>query len=161
MNNKDMRHTAIGCLIATAMLVLAGCGRKVLYADSMRVDEKGWDMSEKCYFDVEAEDTLASWNFFVDVRNACDYPYSNLFLFVETTYPDGSLSRDTLECPLAAPDGSWLGKQSGHYVSNRYYLRKGVRFPLRGEYRFAVGHGMRDTVLAGVKNIGLKIERDR
>ena len=122
-----------------SVLLLAGCGKRVLFSDSKNVDEQGWNMYEKCYFDVEVEDTLRVYDFFVDVRNSVDYNWSNLFLFIHTTFPDGSVCQDTLECPLADVEGNWLGKRSGHYVSNRYYLSKGIRFQNKGTYRFAVG----------------------
>lgn len=129
-----------------------------MFIDEQRVDERGWNLSDKLFYDVEVTDTVGYFNFFIDVRNTVSYPYSNTFLFINTTFPDGSVACDTLECPLADVDGRWLGKQSGHYVSNRYYLRKGVRFPMSGKYRFAIAHGMRDTNIVGIKNIGLSIE---
>ena len=64
-----------------------------------------------------------------------------------------------MECPLADPEGRWLGKRTGRYVDARYRLRGGsARFPLMGHYRFAVTNGMRDSAISGIKDIGLRVE---
>ena len=76
-----------------------------------------------------------------------------------TTFPDGSVAYDTLECPLADPAGRWYGKRVGRYVDSRYRLRgTSARFPMEGLYRFEVVNGMRDSAIAGLKDISLRIE---
>ena len=100
----------------TALVLLAGlssCNRNVFYAEDRSVDEHGWLPTEDVVFDVEVPDTVTVYNFLMEVRNSVSYPYSNTFLFVTTTFPDGSLSRDTLEFPLADPSGRWMGKRTG------------------------------------------------
>ena len=105
------------------------------------------------------DDTVHLFNFLVEVRNSVEYPYSNTFLFINTTFPDGSVAYDTMECPLADPEGRWLGKRTGRYVDARYRLRGGsARFPMTGRYRFAVTNGMRDSAISGIKDIGLCVE---
>lgn len=146
-------------MLMVAMLSMMACHRGVMFVDNERVDESGWNLTEQLHFDVDVTDTMQLYNFFVDVRNTVDYPYRNTFLFINTAFPDGSVAHDTLECPLADVDGRWLGKQTGHYISNRYFLRKQVRFPMTGNYHFAISHGMRDTNIVGIKNIGLCIEK--
>ena len=81
-----------------------------------------------------------------------------MFLFIEKTFPDGGIALDTMECPLADPEGNWYGKPSGKYVDNRYFLRKNVIFPQRGQYRFAITQATRDTNLVGIKDVGILIE---
>ena len=84
------------------------------------------------------------------------------FLFINTTFPDGSVAHDTLECPLADPEGRWLGKHTGRYVDARYRLRGGsARFPMTGRYHFAIANGMRDSAISGLKDIGLRVEYSR
>lgn len=151
-------------IVAVAFLVLVsafcgGCNRNVFYSDSMRVDENGWNLNDKLDFEVEVKDTTKMYSFFIDVRNSYNYPYSNTFLFITTTFPDGSIAKDTMECPLADVDGRWYGKQTGHYVDNRYRFRnENIIFPMKGTYKFQVSHAMRDTNVVGLKNVGLRIE---
>ena len=140
-------------------MALAACDGSVYYDESRSVNEHGWLPQDTLTFDVEVDDTVHLFNFLVEVRNSVEYPYSNTFLFINTTFPDGSVAYDTLECPLADPEGRWLGKRTGRYVDARYRLRGGsARFPMTGRYRFAVTNGMRDSAISGIKDIGLRVE---
>ena len=80
------------------------------------------------------------------------------FLFINTTFPDGSVAYDTMEYPLADPAGKWYGKRTGRYVDTRYYFRRNARFPMAGIYHFAITNGMRDSAICGLKNIGFRVE---
>ena len=146
-------------ILITAALLFAAYDGSVYYDHSQSVDEHGWLPEDKLTFDVDVDDTVHLFNFLVEVRNSVTYPYSNTFLFINTTFPDGSIAFDTLECPLADPSGRWYGKRTGRYVDSRYRLRGGsARFPMQGKYHFEVVNGMRDSAIAGIKDIGLRIE---
>lgn len=149
--------TYMVCLLAA--MALTACDGSVYYDESRSVDEHGWLPQDSVCFDVEVDDTTHLFNFLVEVRNSVEYPYSNTFLFIGTTFPDGSVARDTMECPLADPEGRWLGKRTGRYVDTRYRLRGGsARFPMKGRYHFAITNGMRDSAISGIKDIGLRVE---
>lgn len=151
------RHTCLALALGLALLS-AGCDGSVYYDQSRSVDEHGWAPADSLYFDLVAPDTAQVFNFMVEVRNSITYPYSNTFLFIRTTFPDGSYAQDTLECPLADPEGNWYGKRTGRYVDARYYFRRNARFPQEGNYRFAVTNGLRDSAIAGLKDISLRVE---
>ena len=139
-------------------LLLTACDGSIFYDESRRVDEQGWLPTESVDFDVTVDDTNRIFNFLVEVRNSVSYPYANTFLFIHTTFPDGSMAADTLEYPLADPSGRWYGKRTGRYVDTRYYFRRNARFPMQGTYRFSISNGMRDSAIAGLRDIGFRIE---
>ncbi len=142
-----------------AVLLLASCDGTVYYSEYADINEGGWKVSDSACFDVHVDDTTHFFDLLVEVRNNEEYPYSNLFLFVNTTFPDGSVSCDTMELPLADPSGVWLGKHSGRYVDSRYRLRgQPVRFPMMGSYHFAIAHGMRGE--SDGKDIGAEVVKD-
>lgn len=146
-------------ILIAAALLLTACDGSVYYDQSHSVDEHGWLPANALTFDVQVDDTTHLFNLLVGVRNSVTYPYSNTFLFVHTTFPDGTVAYDTLECSLADPSGRWYGKRTGRYVDSRYRLRGGsARFPMKGLYRFEVSNGMRDSAIAGLKDISLRIE---
>ena len=109
----------LALLLLSMTLCLAACDGTVYYAEYEDVDEKGWLPADSTVFDVDVKDTNLIFNFLVEVRNTVNYPYSNTFLFINTTFPDGSMARDTREYPLAAPSGQWYGKRSGRDVDTR------------------------------------------
>ena len=96
-------------LLPLLLLLLQGCDKHVYYTDEHDVDETGWNMNDAAVFDVDVDDTLQVFDFFIDVRNSVHFPKANVFFFINTTFPDGSVAYDTLECPLADVEGHWYG----------------------------------------------------
>lgn len=158
LETREMKKIRLYLTILFLPLWLASCDGTVYYSEYADVDEDGWLPTDSACFDVEVTDTNLIFNFLVEVRNSVSYPYSNTFLFINTTFPDGSMALDTMEYPLADPSGQWLGKRSGRYVDTRYYFRRNARFPMQGNYHFAITNGMRDSAITGLEHIGLRIE---
>lgn len=154
-----MRRISIVIISALALAMMQGCNKKVYYAMEQDVDETGWNMDEKLKYEVDIKDTLQVFDFYIDVRNSIRYTKANTFLFINTTFPDGTVAYDTMECPLADVQGHWYGRRTGRYVDSRFVFRRHVIFPRSGKYHFEIAHGMRDTNIAGLKSVGLRIEK--
>ena len=132
-------HNTMVVFLFVAVVLVTGCDKNVYFTAQRDVDETGWNMDDKVFFDVEVEDTLQVYDFFIDVRNSVQYPKANAFFFINTTFPDGSVAYDTLECPLADVEGHWYGRRTGRYVDSRYVFRRHVIFPRTGRYHFRHG----------------------
>jgi gliding motility-associated lipoprotein GldH len=98
-------------------------------------------------------------NVYINIRNASGYAYSNLYLFLDTKYPNNSMSRDTIECILADPSGKWLGDGSGDIWDNQILFKKNVRFKQIGTYKFRYEQAMRMPKLPMIMDVGLRIEK--
>ena len=61
-------------------------------------------------------------------------PFSNLFVFLTTTYPNGKISVDTLECILANKKGEWQGDGAGDLWDNKIPLKQNLIFPSNKKY---------------------------
>ena len=146
-------------LILLPLLLLAACAPNEVYNENHRIDDDGWNMDDKLVFNFEAEDTTQTYLCCLDIRNRHDYPFSNIYFLISTIYPDGSVAVDTnIEFQLTERDGRWFGKDNGRYVDGRYPFCY-FHFPQTGSYQFIIQHAMRDSVLQGIKNIGLHIEK--
>ena len=86
------------------------------------------------------------------------YAYRNLYLFLTTRLPNNNRTRDTLELILADPQGNWLGKGFGALHDNQILVRRNLSFPLAGRYTFSLQQAMRQDVLEGVADVGIRIE---
>jgi len=141
-------------------LFLLSCDPNRLYEENRAVDNCIWKSSERLSFEVAIPDTVLRYNVYLNVRNAMEYPYSNLYLFLQTVFPDGRIARDTIECTLADYDGRWLGSGVGSVKFNRFLLQNGVTFRQKGIYRFELEQAMRVNELKGIQDIGLRIEKN-
>ena len=147
-------------LIAIAVAILfASCSNNKLYNESIVIPEARWDNDMIPYFDVAVNDTLTDYAFYLNIRHLESYRYSNLFVFMHTTFPNGNQTHDTIECTLAMPDGRWMGKGSGTMRSAKILLNPALRFPLKGDYHFEIEQAMREKVLNGIADIGLCFEK--
>lgn len=158
-----MRSLIWSVLIAA---VLASCQPPAEHAFVRELPAEGWPAKMRVGGDFEVTDTLNPHHFFITLRNTNDYPYSNLFLFVHTHFPNGRKSRDTIECVLADRTGRWLGSGNGFIVdqkviSNKIMYNYQKRFPLAGTYRIELEHAMRKDTLRELLDVGIRIEKAR
>jgi gliding motility-associated lipoprotein GldH len=144
-------------LISVGFLV--SCDRNRVFEENIVIPSGVWNSRHKVEFSVQIDDQMARYNIYLNVRNAPEYPYSNLFLFLDSRYPDGRISRDTIELTLADYDGRWLGSGMGGVKFNRFLFHRGVKFQQKGNYRFSFEQAMRVNELKGIRDFGLRIEK--
>ncbi len=118
----------------------------------------GWQSEDAAVFEWQVVDTLERYDFFVDLRHDQQYPFSNIYLFVDFTFPNGRMLKDTLSCELADDRGNWLGSGFGNMVDHRIGFRRATGFPLTGDYSLAIAHGMRIDPLPGISDVGFRLE---
>lgn len=145
-------------LAMLAVFVVSCTGGNVVYDEYVSLAKANWDKDSLAVFRTDIQDSTSLYDVFVQVRNDNDYAFANLWLFVDIVSPDGRMRRDTLECILANPDGSWLGGGWGSLYSMRCPYMSAVKFSRPGAYTFRFTQGMRKDQLVGIHDIGLLIE---
>ncbi len=156
MNSIPVRFLPALLLLALAAIA---CDPGRVYEEHLPMKEGVWKVSDKKEFRAEISDILSSYSVYIDIRNDRDYPYSNLYLFLNTAYPGGGLSRDTIELTLADFDGRWLGSGTGSVKFSRFLFRKDLKFASKGSYHFTFEQAMRVADLKGIRDIGIRIEK--
>jgi gliding motility-associated lipoprotein GldH len=139
-------------------LFLYSCDSRQVYNDYRKLKKDTWNRYNLQKFDIAVKDTVSLYDFYINIRNTTDYPYSNIYLFFNTKFPDGRKFRDTLELQLADLQGKWLGRGPGKIKDNHFRFKNMVRFPLKGIYSFTIEQAMRVEDLTGITDIGLQVE---
>jgi gliding motility-associated lipoprotein GldH len=152
------RHKHFGVL-AIAMLLFTSCSNNVVYSKYQTFSEQNWYAKDKAVFDVDITDTQTLNTISLMVRHGDTYPYSNMFLYVTSKYPDGKVLIDTMEIVLANQKGEWVGSGAGDIFDVRIPIKKNVRFPLSGKYQFIFEQGMRVDPLPMVMDFGFEVEK--
>lgn len=151
--------------MAVAAVLLAGCGEEVVYQADVPVPEGAWDRGFKPEFSFDIADTVRQHDVYIDIRHTGDYPFSDLFLFVDLKGPGGRAMRDTVECLLADPTGRWYGKGTGFLFADRHdakvLYKLHNRFPAIGRYSMRLEQAMRTEQLPGVIDVGVSVERSK
>lgn len=135
------------------------CSSGVVYEQMEEVDVEGWSYQKPVVVKFATPDTSNRYNLIFDVRITPDYAYQNLWLFIESTEPDGSTHTDSINCPMAYPDGRWIGTGLGDLIDNPILVHRNFKFSETGEYTFKIRHGMRRDYLPNVQNVGVILKR--
>ena len=145
--------------ILLIVTILSSCVNKnVIFDESVVISNAAWNNQDFPYFDVNVEDTTSAYNFYLNIRHLENYRYSNFYMFLHTTFPDGNQTHDTIELVLSYPDGRWIGKGSGSMRDNNILLNNNLHFPVKGNYRFEIEQAMRESVLEGITDVGIRFE---
>ncbi|MBA3683451.1 MAG: gliding motility lipoprotein GldH [Bacteroidetes bacterium] len=148
-------------LFCAMIFLVSACNSDVVYSKYQKFEENEWYSKDKAVFDLDITDTVTYNDISLMVRHADAYPYSNLFLFVTTTYPDGKILTDTMEVILSDAKGKWQGSGAGDIFDFKVPVKKNIRFPKAGKYQFSFVHGMRVDPLPLIMDFGFEIEKSK
>jgi gliding motility-associated lipoprotein GldH len=144
-------------------VLLAGCSDGLVFQADTPIPGGAWSSAYKPEFAFDISDTVSKHDVFIDVRHTGEYPYSNLFLYIDLGGPGGRTARDTVECILADPTGRWLGRGTGFIFADRKQARVlyklGNRFPAPGRYTIRLEQAMRQDPLPAVLDVGISVQR--
>ena len=158
-------HLRNSFFIAAAVLFLfCSCDKKRVFDEYKPLNGK-WHKDSIVSFKFDQKDTISPYNLFVTMRNNNNYPYNNIFLIVEMQQPGGLTESDTLEYPMANPDGTLMGQGITDIKESKLWYKKNHHFPKAGTYivniQQAVRQGGKVTgveELDGVTDVGFRIE---
>ena len=142
-------------------LIVFACTSNDVYFQYQSVASQGWNKDSLYRFDIPIVDTIATYNVYVNIRNRGEYPYQNLWVFLAKTTPDSIESKDSIECYLADKRGKWLGSGLGSILEMPVLYQQNVRFSKAGIYHYKIRQGMRDSLLKGINDIGMRVEKVR
>lgn len=139
--------------------LIASCNFDKVFEKTENIQKSKWDKNQIIQFDFDVKDTINGYDIFINIRNNNDFRYKNLFLFVNTTSPNGFSKRDTVEITLADDKGKWLGHGIGGVNSIEKTYKKNIRFPVSGNYKIELVQGMRNDILDGIMDVSIRVEK--
>jgi gliding motility-associated lipoprotein GldH len=145
--------------ILLVAILFSACNNNVVYDENKEVNQQAWKTIDKLYYEVDITDTIKDYKLAINIRNTIEYPYSNIFFYMNTILPNGKVTKcDTIECYLAYPDGTWKGKGSSKIRDNRFWIAKNIKFEQKGKYTFELRQATVDSTLKGICDVGLHLE---
>lgn len=142
------------------VLLITSCGQNEIFFKYQKVPHQGWNKDSLFKYDIHVIDTTKKYDFLIHIRHHGNYPYQNIWLFLQQINPDSStIQSDTIEAYLADQYGKWLGSGAGSLKEMTILYKKQIQFPDTGMYHFKIGQGMRDSLLIGVNDVGVRVEK--
>lgn len=142
-----------------AVILLLSCNGRQVYEKYKKIPDYIWNLHYQVPFEFDIKDTTAVYNVYLNIRNASNYKFNNLWILVDKQNPQGIQTRSRYEFVLANPDGSWKGDGLGDIFDNHMLLEQAIRFQIVGTYTYTFQHCMRIDNLPAIMDIGLEIEK--
>ena len=146
-------------ILLSLLLLLTACVQDELFSEFHSFPNAEWNKQQAIRFEAPVYDISVPYTVAIELRHNNQYPFRNVWLFVEYQTPSGSTRADTLGAYLADAYGKWYGKGLSLY-SHSFYYQQNVQYPDTGIYTYTIRHGMRADVLAGVSDIGVCISKE-
>lgn len=143
-----------------ALLCVIGCDSRRVYDTFSDVGSaQGWTYEQTMPFATDIADTATRYNIYVNVRHTDDFPYSNLWVKLYTTFPSGKRIENRINLPLADKSGKWFGEGSGDVITAQVPIQEAAKMPETGAYRFEIAQDMRQNPLTNILAVGIRIEQ--
>ncbi|MDD3322769.1 MAG: gliding motility lipoprotein GldH [Paludibacter sp.] len=156
---EKIKRNKIHFLLIAGIFFFVSCVNNDAYFQYQSVSPQGWCKDSVLIFDIPITDTISTYNLYVNIRNRGEYPYQNLWLFLQKMTPDSIITKDSIELYLADQRGKWLGSGLGSILEMPVLYNQNIQFLLKGNYEYKIQHGMRDSVLIGINDIGMRLEK--
>ncbi|MCL1943201.1 MAG: gliding motility lipoprotein GldH [Candidatus Azobacteroides sp.] len=145
------------------LLLLTGlfsCNRRdSVYFQYNHIPAEGWNKNNELKFRPDIRDSGKGYDMSIELRHNNDYPYQNIYFFVSLIHNDREvLKTDTLQYLLADEFGRWKGNGCNALYQQSLVYKSKFSFPDTGKYQIVIRQAMRDDVLRGVEDVGLRIE---
>lgn len=142
-----------------SLILLFSCNTSSNEEVNMNSVDNKWNKKSEQKFNLEVSDPQNPKNIIFVVRNNNNYPYSNIRFIVNfTDVQTKKKQTDTLNYILAKPNGKWLGTGFGDTKETLFQYKLNYRFPAKGKYEIGLIQAMRNDILPGIEDIGVKIE---
>lgn len=140
---------------------LISCDKGVVMEKVEVFKGEKWDYVDSKTFTAEIKDTVQHYDIAISLRHGFNFEWRNLWVKIETTFPDGRNFEKRVNLVLSEPDGRWFADCLGDNCDIIIPIQTNAYFPLLGKYTFKLSQDMRANPLGFVKSVGIRIENTK
>lgn len=145
-------------VVISSILIFSSCDGDY-YNYKREIPEENWPYGLVLDFPFEINDTSHQFDLLIDVEHAVSFANSNLYVKIDTWFPDGESKTNLVSFNLANRFGIWEGSCGSDYCVAEILLQKSVSFKDIGMYRIDIEQYSREEVVRGIKSITLRLKR--
>ena len=140
------------------VLIFSGCEQSYFFEQTVLIKNGSWSYEQPVSFNVEVNDPKKKYNLYFDIDHSTDYSFQNMYVQMNTAFPDGEKISKPLSIDFMDKTGRWYGKCSGELCKLRVQLKTAIQFKDPGNYGFEFEQYMRRKNLDGIKNLAFRME---
>lgn len=146
-------------LFVIVLASISACKTKQLYEQNTIYPNHSWASKQVNNYEFLITDTAAAYNVFFVIRHHNAYHYKNIFIQLNTTEPNNTTTKQSVDLILADDAKGWLGAGMGDIYDQRIPVNtQPIRFK-KGLYKFALSHTMREDPLENILSTGIRVEK--
>jgi gliding motility-associated lipoprotein GldH len=145
------------CLLVVGFL--SSCDKTRVFEENQQINNYKWAYDDPKTFVADIKDTTQHYNLYVNIRHSFLFEWRNVWVKIQTTFPDGRTMEKRVNLVLSEPDGHWYGDCLGDNCDMKIAIQNNAIFPKPGKYTFKVSQDMRVSPLANIKSAGIRIEK--
>lgn len=146
-------------LFAFIAFSFASCDSQVFFKEEHDIPGGVWTYRDSLDFKFTVADTAELYNMYVDFEHADTFPSQNVYLKLYTKFPDGKRLSRSRSFDLFNAQGESAGQCSSNTCQVHSLLQDNAYFNKPGEYVITLMQFMRRDSLAGIRSVGLVIEK--
>ena len=139
--------------------LLVSCDKNVVMEKQENIVNTQWDYADAKTFTAEIKDTVQHYNIYVSLRHGFNFEWRNMWVKIETTFPDGKQYERRVNLILSGADGVWNAEILGDNCDILIPIQDNAFFPEVGKYTFKISQDMRVNPLGNVKTVGMRVEK--
>lgn len=147
------------CIVLMLLFATTGCKQGVILDKNNTIPGEAWDYSNKQTFEAAIEDTAVRYDLYVNIRHSFHFEWRNLWVNIETVFPDGKKIDRRVNLLLSEADGQWFGDCTNDQCFIEIPIQENAIFPQTGNYKFAITQDMRVNPLKYINSVGMRVEK--
>lgn len=164
MNRHRMSKSKVLLQFIIQLLIggcLVSCEKNYILEQNQPLKNYTWDYTDIKTFTAEIKDTTVNYNIYIHLRHGFNFEWRNVWVKIETTFPDGREFEKRVNLVLGEADGRWIGNCLGDNCDIRIPIQQSAFFPLTGKYTFEITQDMRTNPLGAIKSVGMEIQQSK
>ncbi|MBL0309150.1 MAG: gliding motility lipoprotein GldH [Bacteroidetes bacterium] len=142
-------------------LMLISCEKNYILDENKILKDYKWEYADSKTFIAEIMDTTLQYDIYINLRHSADFEWRNVWVKIETTFPDGREFERRVNLVLGEADGHWLGSCLSDNCDIHIPIQQAAHFPLTGKYTFKLSQDMRVNPLVAIKSVGVEILKEK
>jgi gliding motility-associated lipoprotein GldH len=144
-------------ILALFVFTFLSCSKDVYFQQKEVISNAMWSFDDPKTFSFEIKDTSSFFDLILDVKHATDFSYENLYVKIQTVFPDGRKTDDQVSLELADDFDQWQGKCNSNFCTVNIVLQSGVYFREVGKHTLEIEQFNRENPIEGIKEMTLKL----
>lgn len=142
------------------LISLSSCNEGEVYYSFHPIKNNSWNKQTAFNFllDSLSVDPDARYDVMLEIVNNSQYPYQNIWLYVQQNITDSMFVSDTIEIKLADPNGKWSGNGSTGLYQLSVPYKTSVALDSTRAYLIRIRQGMRDNSIKGIEKVGVLVK---